>query len=194
MTPDSDQELEEDMHHQPVMSPVQDNDPDGQLREVKEYDNPRYVRRMEETQVNNDTGLSDQELEEDMHHQPVMSPVQDNDQDGQLREVKEYDNPSYMKRTEETQFNYDTKLSDQELEDANRLEVLRNRLGRLTNVTDLDISMDQLQSEGWRRWNTDMDTEYQYETFNGLPVYYGGDMYDSDDSEEFWLDTGGDGQ
>ena len=34
-----------------------------------------------------------------------------------------------------------------------------------------------------------MDTEYQYETFNGLPVYYGGDMYDSDDSEEFWLDT-----
>ena len=24
---------------------------------------------------------------------------------------------------------------------------------------------------------------YQYETFNGLPVYYGGDMYDSEDSE-----------
>ena len=34
-----------------------------------------------------------------------------------------------------------------------------------------------------------MDTEYQYETSNGLPVYYGGDMYDSDDSEELWLDT-----
>ena len=31
----------------------------------------------------------------------------------------------------------------------------------------------------------DMDVEYQYETFNGLPVYYGGDMYDSDDSEEY---------
>ena len=29
-----------------------------------------------------------------------------------------------------------------------------------------------------------MDIEYQYETFNGLPVYYGGDMYDSEDSEE----------
>ena len=29
-----------------------------------------------------------------------------------------------------------------------------------------------------------MDIEYQYETFNGLPVYYGGDRYDSDDSEE----------
>ena len=31
----------------------------------------------------------------------------------------------------------------------------------------------------------DMDIEYQYETFNGLPVYYGGDRYDSDDTEEF---------
>ena len=30
-----------------------------------------------------------------------------------------------------------------------------------------------------------MDIEYQYETFNGLPVYYGGDMYDSEDTEEF---------
>ena len=140
----SDQELDEDIHHEPVMGPVQDNDPDGQLKEVKEYDNPSYVRRMEETQVNNDNGLSDQELEEDIHHKPVMSPVQDNDPDGQLREVKEYDNPSYMKKTEETQFSYDTELSDQELEDAIRLEVLRNRLGRQVNVTDPDISMDQL--------------------------------------------------
>ena len=31
-----------------------------------------------------------------------------------------------------------------------------------------------------------MDTEYQYETFNGLPVYYGGDKYDS---AEFFLNT-----
>ena len=30
----------------------------------------------------------------------------------------------------------------------------------------------------------DMDIEYQYETFNGLPVYYGGDMYDLEDSED----------
>ena len=45
--------------------------------------------------------------------------------------------------------------------------------------------MDKLR----RRWNTDMDTEYQYKTFNGLPVYYGGDKYDSDDSEECFLDT-----
>ena len=36
------------------------------------------------------------------------------------------------------------RLSDQELEDAIRLEVLRNRLGRPVNVTDSDISMDML--------------------------------------------------
>ena len=119
----------------------------------------------------------------------MKNPVQDNDPDGQLREVKEYENQSYVENKEETQFSYDTGLSDQELEDAIRLEVLRNRLGRQVNATDSDISMDKLRSEGWRRWNTDMDTEYQYETFNGLPVYYGGDNYDSDDSEEFWLDT-----
>ena len=53
------------------------------------------------------------------------------------------------------------------------------------NVTDADISLDQLRSEGLRRWNMDMDIEYQYETFNGLPVYYGGDRYDLDDTEEF---------
>ena len=118
-----------------------------------------------------------------------MNPVQDSDPDGQLREMKEYENQSYVEKTEETQFSYDAGLSDQELEDAIRLEVLRNRLGRQVNATDADISMDQLRSEGWRRWNTDMDIEYQYETFNGLPVYYGGDKYDSNDSEEFFPDT-----
>ena len=39
-----------------------------------------------------------------------------------------------------------------------------------------DMSLDEVLSEGLRRWNMDMDMEYQYETFNGLPVYYGGDM------------------
>ena len=34
-----------------------------------------------------------------------------------------------------------------------------------------------------------MDIEYQYETFKGLPVYYGGDKCDSDDSAEFFPDT-----
>ena len=92
---------------------------------------------------------------------------------------------SYFKNTEESQFSYDTGLSGRELEDAVRREVLRNRLVGQVNMTDADISMDQLRSEGLRRWNTDMDIEYQYETFNGLPVYYGGDRYDSDDKEEF---------
>ena len=56
---------------------------------------------------------------------------------------------------------------------------LKYRLGRPANATDSDISLDKLRSEGWRRWNTDMDIEYQYETFNELPVYYGGDKYEA---------------
>ena len=52
-------------------------------------------------------------------------------------------------------------------------------------LSDAEISLDQVRSEGQRQWNMDMDVEYQYETFNGLPVYYGGDMYDSEDTEEF---------
>ena len=27
------------------------------------------------------------------------------------------------------------------------------------------------------------DVENQYETLNGMPVYYGGDLYDSEDSD-----------
>ena len=52
--------------------------------------------------------------------------------------MKEYDNPSYMKKTEETQFSYDTELSDQEL-DAIRLEVPSRREGDIrvmNNVND----------------------------------------------------------
>ena len=40
-----------------------------------------------------------------------------------------------------------------------------------------------IHTEGFQCWNTDRDILEQYETFNGLPVYYGGDMYDSEDSE-----------
>ena len=127
--------------------------------------------------------------DEVLNHKPVMNPVQDSAPDGQLMEEKECENQSYLKNTEETQFSYDTGLSSQELEDAIRLEVLRNRLGGQVNTTDADISMKQLRSEGLQRWNTDMDIEYQYETFNSLPVYYGGDRYDLDDSEEFFPDT-----
>ena len=95
--------------------------------------------------------------EEVLNHKPVMNPVQDSDPDGQLREVKEYENQSYGEKTEETQFSCDAGLSGQELEDAIRLEVLKNRLGRQVNATDADIYMDQLRSEGWLRWNTDRD-------------------------------------
>ena len=49
---------------------------------------------------------------------------------------------------------------------------------------DKNMSLDEVRLEGLRRWNMDKDVEYQYETFNSLPVYYGGDMYDSEDSEE----------
>ena len=50
---------------------------------------------------------------------------------------------------------------------------------------DKDMSLDEVRSEGLQRWNMDMDVEYQYETFNGVPVYYGPDMYDSEDPEEY---------
>ena len=50
---------------------------------------------------------------------------------------------------------------------------------------DKEMSLDEVRSEGLRQWNMDMDVEYQYETFNGLPVYYGGDMCDSEEVEEY---------
>ena len=36
---------------------------------------------------------------------------------------------------------------------------------------------------GLQYWNTEGDVLNQYETFNGMPVYYGGDVYDLDDSD-----------
>ena len=89
---------------------------------------------------------------------------------------------NFMKNTEEMQFSYDT--ASQELEDAIQREVFRNRLVGQVNMTDAESSLDQLRSEGLQRWNMEIDIEYQYETFSGLPVYYGGDRYDSDDTEE----------
>ena len=47
------------------------------------------------------------------------------------------------------------------------------------------MPLNEIRSEGLRQWNMDMDVEYQYETFNGLPVYYSGDMYDAEDPEEY---------
>ena len=40
-----------------------------------------------------------------------------------------------------------------------------------------------IHTEGFRCWNTDRDILDQYETFNRLPVYCGGDLFDSEDSE-----------
>ena len=106
----------------------------------------------------------------------------------------------YWESTEGTQFGYDTGYSSPELEDAIRREGLRNLsmkymssrevdghllLPEHANMSDAELSMHQVRSEGLRQWNMDMDIEYQHETFNGLPVYYGGDMYDSEDTEGF---------
>ena len=77
--------------------------------------------------------------------------------DGEIRVVHRMKDFDYQKNVENTQFRYDTKVSNEELGDAMRLKILRYRLGRLVNVTDSDISLDKLRSEGWRRWNTDMD-------------------------------------
>ena len=50
---------------------------------------------------------------------------------------------------------------------------------------DQEMPLDEVRSKGLRQWNMDMDVEYQYETINGLPVYYGGDAYDAEDTEEY---------
>ena len=54
-----------------------------------------------------------------------------------------------------------------------------------------DGSSDGGIAAGFQRWHTDGDVEDQYETFNGMLVYYGGDLYDSEDS--FQLGVGGGG-
>ena len=107
----------------------------------------------------------------------------------------------YLQNAVGKQFTCDAGLCSPELEHVIRREVLRDRfmgykssrevkdpllLPKQVNVCDAEISLDQLRSEGLRQWNMDMDTEYQYETFTGLPVDYGGDM---SDSEEFVPDA-----
>ena len=85
-------------------------------------------------------------------------------------------------------------------EDAIRREVLRNHsMGYRSsreindqllspehaNMSDAGIILDQVHSEGLRQWNMFMDGKYDYETFNGLPGYYGGVLYDTEDTGEF---------
>ena len=49
------------------------------------------------------------------------------------------------------------------------------------NVGDMCITDNN--TAGFQCWNMDRDILDQYEMLNGMPVYYGGDMYDSEDSE-----------
>ena len=46
-----------------------------------------------------------------------------------------------------------------------------------------DVNTDDNITAGLQCWNTEGDVLDQYETFNGMPVYYGGYMYDSEDSD-----------
>ena len=46
-----------------------------------------------------------------------------------------------------------------------------------------DVYNNENSTAGLQCWNTEGDVLDQYETFNGMPVYYGGDMYDSEDSD-----------
>ena len=96
-------------------------------------------------------------------------------------------------------FGSDHGRSGLEITDAMQREVLRIRsTGRVSAgsvnglilspeedcFSEKEKSLDDVSSEGLRQWNMDMNIEYQYETFSGLPVYCGGDMYDSEDSED----------
>ena len=101
---------------------------------------------------------------------------------------------------DEPQSGSDPGQSSLEWEDVIRHAVLKSRsMGRVPGhddnglmlspveacCGDKELSMDEVQLEGLRQWNMDMDVECQYETFNGLPVYYGGDLCDSKELEEY---------
>ena len=53
------------------------------------------------------------------------------------------------------------------------------------NLSDAGIFLDQVRSEGLRQWSMAMDEEYHCGIFNRLPGYYGGDLYDTEDTDEF---------
>ena len=86
-----------------------------------------------------------------------------------------------------------------ELDDAIRLEVLRNRTmenmsphefndqlsSEYVNLNTAEMFLDQAHSVGQRQWNMYMDMEDQSDMANGVSVYYGGDPYDSEDTEKF---------
>ena len=87
-----------------------------------------------------------------------------------------------------------------ELDDAIRREVLRNRTmenmsshefndqllsSEYVNLNTAKMFLDQVRSVGQRQWNMYMDMEDQSDTVNGVSVYNGGDLYDSEDTEKF---------
>ena len=101
---------------------------------------------------------------------------------------------------DEPQSGSDSGQSSLEWEDVIRHAVLKSQsMGRVPGhddnglmlspveacCGDKELSMDEVRSEGLRQWNMDMDVECQYEAFNGLPVYYGGDLCDSKELEEY---------
>ena len=50
-------------------------------------------------------------------------------------------------------------------------------------VSTCYVTTDRNIAAGLVHWNMEGDILDQYETFNGMPVYYGGDRYDSEDSD-----------
>ena len=116
-----------------------------------------------------------------VEYSPSSRPLEHSVLDMKMRNDK-------LDNSDELQFGSDLRQSGLELADAMRREVLRIRsMGRVSAsdvnglmlspenacLCDKEISLDEVRSEGLRQWNMDMDVEYQYETFNGLPVYYG---------------------
>ena len=63
----------------------------------------------------------------------------------------------------------------------------RPDIGWVGSASGRDRNTDGCISMGFQRWNMDGDVQYQYETFNGMPVYYGGDLYDSDWDDPYAL-------
>ena len=50
-------------------------------------------------------------------------------------------------------------------------------------VSACDVNTDGNITTGFDSWNTEGEVLDQYEMFNGMPVYYGGDLYDLEDSD-----------
>ena len=114
---------------------------------------------------------------------------------GALGVNRRYD---YLNSCDEPHSGLDSGQSSLEWKDIIRHAVLKSRsMGRMPGHNDnglmlspveaccgdKELFMDEVRSEGLRQWN--MDMECQYEKFNGLPMYYGCDLCDSKELEEY---------